>query len=89
MLSVRAAAQIYLYLYLYTHSSQQRVFRSGFWHPGALSVLTNVSEELAAYIFRVKLKLLFYSEDVGNIFLQNVGKHVRVYTASEPRRPQS
>jgi hypothetical protein len=42
----------------------------------------NVSEEDTASIFRTE-----YSEDGGSVLLRNVGTHLRIHTASQPRTP--
>jgi hypothetical protein len=45
-------------------------------------VLTNVSEESIAFIFRVLPPYLHYPEDGGGMFLQNDGNHLQEYIAS-------
>jgi hypothetical protein len=52
------------------------------WHHVVLWKDTNVLEDFAASIFRVK-----YPEDYGSKVLQSTGLLAHHYTASQPRRP--
>lgn len=44
--------------------------------------VTNVSEAIAAYLFRVKTGLLFYVENIGKTFEQNIVNDVSNCTVS-------
>jgi hypothetical protein len=74
-----------LFLFIKLLTKKFRLWSSGLWHQIVLWAVTDVSEELAAYTFKVDL----YREDGGSKLLRNVGKHQQDYTLSQPIRRES